>query len=71
MRDRREYKTISGNEWYQMLRAAGMGLMRSNEAQVQDELFNGLGGEGWEVCAYSQVLWLHITVVLKRRIEPT
>jgi len=68
MRDRWEYRTLSGDEWHQMLRAGGMSLFRSNESQVQDEVLNRLGGEGWEVCAYSQGLF-HITVVLKRRIE--
>ena len=68
MPDRWEYKTISGGEWRQMLRAGGSDYGRPNEFQVHDKLLNGFGAEGWEVCAYSRGLF-QIVVVLKRRID--
>jgi len=51
-----------------MLRKAGSNYGRSNEFDVQDELLNGLGREGWEVCAYTRMLF-QVMIVLKRRIE--
>jgi len=51
-----------------MLRDAGSNYGRPNEFEVQDGLLNGLGREGWEVCAYSRGLF-SITIVVKRRIE--
>ena len=64
--DQWEYKTISGG-WRKMLKDAGSNFGRSNEWEVQDELLNGFGREGWEVCAYSRGLF-YVMIVLKRRV---
>jgi len=69
MPDQWEYKTIGGGRWRQMLRAAGSDCYRPNEFEVQDELLNGLGREGWEVCAYTRCVFpFAVMIVLKRRI---
>ena len=65
--DQWEYKTISSREWPRMLKDAGSNFGRSNEWEVQDQLLNGLGREGWEVCAYSRGTF-QFMLVLKRRI---
>jgi hypothetical protein len=71
MPDQWEYKTLDGRAWRPMLRAAGSDCYRANESEVQDELLNGLGREGWEVCAYSRwVFPFAVMIVLKRRAGP-
>jgi len=60
MPDRWEYKMLVEKVW-----SAGFKDRQGNEYQGFNEAtLNGLGEEGWEVCAYSDRLR---TLILKRR----
>ena len=69
--DRWEYKTIWGHGFGgKSLRDAegtDYGLL---EFEQLDELLNGLGRDGWEVCGVTCSSICPFAVVLKRRIAP-
>lgn len=67
MREQWEYKTIWANPITRLLKdTEGTSYGRFRWFRGLDEMLNGLGRDGWEVCGITTYRWF--AVILKRRI---
>ena len=68
MRDQWEYKILKEQGFFRSVLRDGYG---SEYSGLTEAMLNRLGQEGWEVCGYSHSNLSRLTLIFKRRRDPS